>query len=158
MENKRLYWYCNNIRWLYHSLLNVMIYVFNHFFIMGGYRHSTLEDLYSTPFSGQFRRQCMHFGNSAGNFGGSAVRRPVGHDSAAAMTKLVALLPNYMQIVQNWSEKGVYRYTNVYEMCSGTCYQRGTKSGRFSRVWDWRISGLPSLSYFCLRILVRHWN
>ena len=50
----------------------------------------------------------MHFGNSAGNFGGSAVRRPVGHDSAAAMSKLVALLPNYMQIVQNWSEKGVY--------------------------------------------------
>ena len=60
-----------------------------------------------TPFSGQFRRQCMHFGNSAGNFGGSAVRRPVGHGSAAAMSKLVALLPNYMQIVQNWSEKGV---------------------------------------------------
>ena len=61
----------------------------------------------STPFSGQFRRQCMHFGNSAGNFGGLAVRWPVGHDSAAAMSKLVALLPNYMQIVQNWSEKGV---------------------------------------------------
>ena len=38
------------------------------------------------------------------------VRRPVGHDSAAAMSKLVALLPNYMQIVQNWSEKGVHRY------------------------------------------------
>ena len=35
----------------------------------------------------------MHFGNRAGNFGGSAVRRPVGHDSAAAMSKLVALLP-----------------------------------------------------------------
>ena len=49
----------------------------------------------------------MHFGNSAGNFGGSAVRRPVGHDSAAAMSKLVALLQNYMQIVQNWSEKDV---------------------------------------------------
>ena len=49
----------------------------------------------------------MHFGNSAGNFGGSAVRRPVGHGSAAAMSKLVALLPNYIQIVQNWSEKGV---------------------------------------------------
>ena len=49
----------------------------------------------------------MHFGNSAGNFGGSAVRRPVGHDSAAAMSKLVALLPNSVQIVQNWSEKGV---------------------------------------------------
>ena len=61
-----------------------------------------------TLFSGQFRRQCMHFGNSAGNFGGSVVRQPVGHDSAAAMSKLVALLPNYMQIVQNWSEKCVY--------------------------------------------------
>ena len=47
----------------------------------------------------------MHFGNGAGNFGGSAVRRPGGDDSAAAMSKLVALLPNYMQIVQNWSEK-----------------------------------------------------
>ena len=49
----------------------------------------------------------MHFGNSAGNFGGSAVRRPVGHDSAAAVSKLVAFLPNRMHIVQNWSEKGV---------------------------------------------------
>ena len=39
----------------------------------------------------------MHFGNSAGNFGGSAVRRPVRHDSAAATSKLVALLPNSMQ-------------------------------------------------------------
>ena len=48
----------------------------------------------------------MHFGNSAGNFGDSAVRRPVGHDSAAAMSKLVALLPNCMQIVQNQQEKG----------------------------------------------------
>ena len=61
----------------------------------------------TTPFSGQFRRQCMHFGNSAGNLGGSAVRRPVAHDAAVAMSKLVALLPNYMQIVQNWSENGV---------------------------------------------------
>ena len=49
----------------------------------------------------------MHFGNSAGKFGGSAVRRPVSHDSAAAMSKLVEFLPNYMQIVQNWSEKCV---------------------------------------------------
>ena len=50
----------------------------------------------------------MHFGNSAGNFGGSAVRRPVGHDTVAAMSKLSkSLLPNYKQIVQNWSEKGV---------------------------------------------------
>ena len=61
----------------------------------------------TTSFSGQFRRQCMLFGKSAGNICGSAVRRPVGHDSAAAMSKLVALLPNYMQIVRNWSEKGV---------------------------------------------------
>ena len=45
---------------------------------------------------------------SAGNFGGSAVRRPVGNDSAATMSKLVALLPNYTQIVQNWSKKGVH--------------------------------------------------
>ena len=36
---------------------------------------------------------------SAGDFGGSAVRRPFGHDSAAGMLKLVALLPNFMQIV-----------------------------------------------------------
>ena len=49
----------------------------------------------------------MQFGNSAGNFGGSAVRQPLGHNSAAAMLKLVALQPNYMQIVQNWSEKDV---------------------------------------------------
>ena len=55
----------------------------------------------------------MHFGKSAGNFGGSAVRRPVWYDSAAAMSKLVALLPNYMQIVQNWSEKGVDAGTKV---------------------------------------------
>ena len=55
----------------------------------------------------------MHFGNSAGNFGGSAVRRPVGHDSAAAMSKFVALLPNYMQIVQNWSGKGVVTRTRT---------------------------------------------
>ena len=58
-------------------------------------------------FSGQFGRQCIHFGNGAGNFGRSSVRRPVGHDSAAAMSKLVALIPNYMQIVQNCSEKGI---------------------------------------------------
>ena len=50
----------------------------------------------------------MHFENSADYFGGSAVRRPVGYDSVVAMSKLVALLPNYMQIVQNWSGKGVY--------------------------------------------------
>ena len=49
----------------------------------------------------------MHFGNSAGNFGVSSVRRPVGYDSAAAMSKLAALLPKCMQIVQNSSEKGV---------------------------------------------------
>ena len=39
-----------------------------------------------------FRRQCMQFGNCVGNFGGSAVRRPFGHDSAAVMSKLVALV------------------------------------------------------------------
>ena len=52
----------------------------------------------------------MYFRNSASNFGGSAVRRPFGHDSAAGMSKLVALLPNSMQIVPNWSEKGVVTY------------------------------------------------
>ena len=31
----------------------------------------------------------MLFGNSAGNFGGSAVRRPFEHDSAAAMSYLI---------------------------------------------------------------------
>ena len=50
----------------------------------------------------------MQLGNSAGNFGGSAFRRPFGHDSAAGLSKLVALFPNSMQIVNNWSEKGVY--------------------------------------------------
>ena len=51
----------------------------------------------------------MHFGNSAGSFGGSAVGQLVGHDSTFALSKLVARLQNYMQIVQNWSEKGVDR-------------------------------------------------
>ena len=50
----------------------------------------------------------MQFENSAGNFGGSAFRRPVGHDSVCGLSKLVALLPKYMQIVYNWSGKGVY--------------------------------------------------
>ena len=53
----------------------------------------------------------MHFGNSAGNFGGSAVRRPFGHNSAVGMSTLVALLPNFMQIVQNWLEEGVGTYS-----------------------------------------------
>ena len=56
----------------------------------------------------------MHFGNSAGNFGVSSVRRPVGYDSAAAMSKLAALLPKCMQIVQNWSEKGVVPLNMVF--------------------------------------------
>ena len=46
----------------------------------------------------------MQFGNSAGNFGGLAFRW---HDSAGGLSKLVALLPNSMQIVHYWSEKGV---------------------------------------------------
>ena len=50
----------------------------------------------------------MQFENSAGNFGGSAFWRPFGHDSACGLSKLVALLPNSMQIVHNWSEKGVH--------------------------------------------------
>ena len=49
----------------------------------------------------------MQYGNSAGNFDGLAFRRPLGHDSAGRLSKLVALLPNSMQIVHNWSEKGV---------------------------------------------------
>ena len=40
----------------------------------------------------------MQFGNSAGNFGSSAVRRPFGHDSAVVLSKLVVLLPNYLFI------------------------------------------------------------
>ena len=58
-------------------------------------------------FSGQFRRQCMQFGNIAGNFSGSAFRRPIGHDSAGGLSKLVTLLPNSMQVVHNRSEEGV---------------------------------------------------
>ena len=49
----------------------------------------------------------MHFGNGARNFGGSAFRRPFGLDSAGELSKLVALLPNSMQIVHYWSEKCV---------------------------------------------------
>ena len=49
----------------------------------------------------------MPFGNSTGNFGGLAFRRPFGHDSAGGLPKLAAPLPNSMQIVHNWSEKGV---------------------------------------------------
>ena len=49
----------------------------------------------------------MQFGNSAGNFGGSAFRRTFGHHSACGLSNLVVLLPNSMQIVHNWSEKGV---------------------------------------------------
>ena len=51
----------------------------------------------------------MHFGNSGGNFDVSAVQRPFEHDSAAGMSKLVALLPNFMQVkvVHNWSDNDV---------------------------------------------------
>ena len=35
----------------------------------------SIAPLFCTPFSGQFRRQCMHFGNSADNFGGLAAVR-----------------------------------------------------------------------------------
>ena len=59
------------------------------------------------PLSGQFRRQCIQFGNSAGNFGGSVFRRLFGYASACGLSKLVALLPKSMHIVHNWSEKGV---------------------------------------------------
>ena len=40
----------------------------------GGGVHA-VNALSDTHFPGQFRRQCMHFGNSAGNFGGSAAGR-----------------------------------------------------------------------------------
>ena len=50
------------------------------------------------------------FGDSAGNFGGSAFRRPFVHDSAVGLSKLVALLPNPIMIVLNWSEKSVVRH------------------------------------------------
>ena len=40
----------------------------------------------------------MLFGNSAGNFGGLAVRLPFEHDSAAGMSKLVALLANFSKL------------------------------------------------------------
>ena len=78
----------------------------------------------------------MHFGNSAGNIGGSAVRRSVGHDSTDAMSKLAALLPNYMHIVQTWSEKCVVSSPAVHptdqdgltlvckESAKATIYQR----------------------------------
>ena len=66
-----------------------------------------------------------HFGKSAGNFGGSAVRRPVGHDLAVAMSKLVALLPNYMQIVQNWLEKGVDTLVSIDECLDTSWHWNG---------------------------------
>ena len=55
----------------------------------------------------------MQVGKSACNFGGSAFRRPFGNDSAGGLSKLVALLPNSMKIVHNWSEKGVYMFDCV---------------------------------------------
>ena len=67
---------------------------------------STVMDTY-TPFSGQFRRQCMQFGKSACNFGGSTFRRPFRHGSACGLSKLVALLPNFMQIVGIIGRKNV---------------------------------------------------
>ena len=38
-----------------------------------------------------------------------AFRRLFGHDSAGRLSKLAALLPDSMQIVHNWSEKGAPR-------------------------------------------------
>ena len=63
-------------------------------------RHRRRFQLYSiiTPFSGQFRRQCIQFGNSAGNFGNSAFWRPFGHDSVGGVSTLVALLSNSMHM------------------------------------------------------------
>ena len=45
---------------------------------------------------------------SAGNFGGSSFRWPFGNASAAGLSKLVALLPNYMQIVHKLVGKSVH--------------------------------------------------
>ena len=55
----------------------------------------------------------MQFGKSAGNFGGSVFRRPFGHDLVCGLSKFVALLPNSMQIVHNWSEKGVVQCVHI---------------------------------------------
>ena len=82
----------------------------------------------------------MHFGNSAGNFGGSAVRRPVGHDPEAAMSKLVALLLNYMQIVQNWSEKGVHTLRAA---------QSAMVVGMRTSIGRWSLLGLSLISMPC---------
>ena len=74
--------------------------------------------LHTTLFPANLGGSACIFGNSAGDFGGSAVRRPFGHDSAVGLQKLVALLPNSMLIVQNWSEKGVYVYRCTINLVS----------------------------------------
>ena len=85
-----------------------------------GVRVVALGVPHSTPFSGQFWRQCMQFGKSAGNFGGLAFRWLLRHDSACRPSKLVALLSNFMQIVYIWSEKGIVPSANErYPFLSG---------------------------------------
>ena len=79
----------------------------------GGHWATVLNPIITTPSSGQFRRQCMQFGSSAGNFGGSVFRRPFRYFSACGLSKLVALLPNSMLTVHNWSGKGVDRLRPV---------------------------------------------
>ena len=59
----------------------------------------------TASFSGQFRRQCMHFGKCRDFRRFSAFGQSFGHDSATGLSKLVALLPNSFQIVHNWWQK-----------------------------------------------------
>ena len=104
-----------------------------------------------TPFSDQFRRQCMQFGNSTGNFVGSAVRRPVGHDSTGGLSKLVALIRNSMQIVHDSSEKGVVPWSRPTESTTVASDSFDTQRSLTA------ISGCHVLLLTALTWLVRTW-
>ena len=54
----------------------------------------------------------------------SAVRRPFEHDSECALSKLVALLPNSMNIFHNWLS-----IKDVQTEISGRYYDTGTVHG-----------------------------
>ena len=89
----------------------------------------------------------MQFGNSAGDFGGPAFRRPFGHDSAYGLSKLVALLLNSMQIVHNLVGKRC-RYMTWY----------GAKRFRAYIVWRslrqlFSFCTSPQSSTVCLRVI-----
>ena len=117
-------------------------------------------------FSGQFRRQCTQFGNSAGNFGGSAVRRPVGHDSAAGMSKLVALFPlfttfAFYRITCRLSKIGrekVYTLAlNMPQSSGGVHRVPSVFSGR--RPGMWRVLPGPGGRLFVIRAVSKlSWN